>query len=81
MEEGEQRHCEGRVIETWRLVLQEEQKQETNPNNFKVINLGVWNNNGVFINSNVEVGKKLPLLQESSEVKFSSDRRCLSIFP
>ena len=58
MEEGEQRHCEGRVIETWRLVLQEEQKQETNPNNFKVINLGVWNNNGVSINSNVEVGKK-----------------------
>lgn len=81
MEEGEQRHCEGRVIETWRLVLQEEQKQETNPNNFKVINLGVWNNNGVFINSNVEVGKKLPLLQESSEVKISSDIRCLSIFP
>ena len=81
MEEGEQRHCEGRVIETWRLVLQEEQEQETNPNNFKVINLGVWNNNGVSINSNVEVGKKLPLLQESSEVKFSSDRRCLSIFP
>ena len=81
MEEGEQRHCEGRVIETWRLVLQEEQKQETNPNNFKVINLGVWNNKGVFINSNVEVGKKLPLLQESSEVKISSDIRCLSIFP
>ena len=81
MEEGEQRHCEGRVIETWRLVLQEEQEQETNPNNFKVINLGVWNNNGVFINSNVEVGKKLPLLQESSEVKISSDIRCLSIFP
>lgn len=79
MEEGEQRHCEGRIVKTWRLISQEEQKQEANPNDFKIINLGVWNNNGVIINSNVEVGKKLPLLQESSEVKISSYIRCLSI--
>lgn len=70
MEEGEQRHCEGRVIKTWRLSLQEEQKQETNPNDLKVINLGVCNNNGVIINSNVEVGKNCHFCRRVQKLKF-----------
>lgn len=39
MEEEERRYFEGRVIKTWRLILQKEQRQEMNPNDFKVINL------------------------------------------
>lgn len=37
--EEEQRYFEGRVSKTWRLILHKEQRQEMNPNDFKVRNL------------------------------------------
>jgi len=49
----------------------EEQKQETNPNDFKVINLGVWNNNGVIINSNVDLEKNCHFCRRVQKLKFS----------